>query len=345
MATKLNYFIARKWVISAVINGQGAHLARDFVLAFAVSRMTAVRFLQRMVAEEWLNSDGGTRPVYRLGRNRIVTKTYKLPGVDESIAWLHDFLPAFDLPKNITGIADYAFTEMLNNANDHSEGGSVTVLVKVQNGTLMLVVVDNGIGIFEKISRALQLPDRRLAILELSKGKFTTDPSRHSGQGIFFTSRMFDKFQIEANDLFYDHDATKTDDWLMEVPREESGTLLYMSIPIDSARTTKEVFDQFSSDDGGYGFDKTVVPVRLAKIGNENLVSRSQAKRLVARFEGFRTVILDFSEVDEIGQAFADEIFRVFQLTHPDVEVVPVHAVPDVQQMINRAVMAGNLPS
>jgi hypothetical protein len=66
---------------------------------------------------------------------------------------------------------------------------------------------------------------------------------------------------------------------------------------------------------------------------------------LVVRFEGFRIVILDFSEVDEIGQAFADEIFRVFQSTHPNVEVVPIHAVPDVQQMINRAVMVGNLPS
>lgn len=343
MATKLNYFLARNWAIQAVIKGQGAHLARDLAQEFLVSRMTAVRFLQKMVAEGWLDSAGGTRPLYRLGRNRIVTKTYKLPGVDESIAWIHDFLPTFDLAKNITGIVDYAFTEMVNNANDHSEGGAVTVLVKVQNGILTLVVVDNGIGIFEKISQALQLPDKRLAILELSKGKFTTDPSKHSGQGIFFTSRMFDKFQIEANDLLYDHDAKETDDWLMEVPRQESGTLLYMSIPVDSTRTTKAVFDEFSSDDGGYGFDKTVVPVRLAKIGNENLVSRSQAKRLVARFEGFRTVILDFNEVDEIGQAFADEIFRVFRSTHPDVQVVPVHAVPDVQQMINRAVMADNL--
>jgi hypothetical protein len=111
-----------------------------------------------------------------------------------------------------------------------------------------------------------------------------------------------------------------------------------MSIPLDSPRTTREVFDKYSGGDN-YGFEKTIVPVRLAKIGNENLVSRSQAKRLVARFEGFKTVLLDFTGIDDIGQAFADEVFRVFCLLHPEVELVPIKANPEVQQMINRARM------
>ena len=40
--------------------------------------------------------------------------------------------------------------------------------------------------------------DKRQALFELSKGKFTTDPSRHSGEGVFFTSRMFDDFEIDG---------------------------------------------------------------------------------------------------------------------------------------------------
>ena len=47
--------------------------------------------------------------------------------------------------------------------------------------------------------------------------------------------------------------------------------------------------------------------------------------------------MLDFDQVNSIGQAFADEIFRVFANAHPEVELIPVHAVPEVQQMIRRA--------
>lgn len=38
-----------------------------------------------------------------------------------------------------------------------------------------------------------------------------------------------------------------------------------------------------------------------------------------------------------IGQAFADEIFRVLTNAHPRVELVAVHAAAEVQQMIRHA--------
>lgn len=146
---------------------------------------------------------------------------------------------------------------------------------------------------------------------------------------------MFDQFQIDANALHYDHDVKEQEDSL-EIDRPDTGTLLYMSISLDSKRTTREVFDSFSGGED-YGFENTVVPVRLARIGNENLVSRSQAKRLVARFEGFKTVVLDFDAVDDVGQAFADEVFRVFSRSHPEVKLAPINATPAVQQMIRRS--------
>ena len=113
-----------------------------------------------------------------------------------------------------------------------------------------------------------------------------------------------------------------------------------MEINADATRTAKEIFDQYSSGPDDYTFAKTVVPVRLIKAGDENLISRSQAKRLMQRVERFRTVILDFDAVTSIGQAFADEVFRVFAHDHPDVALVPLHAVPAVQQMIRRAEVA-----
>jgi len=64
--------------------------------------------------------------------------------------------------------------------------------------------------------------------------------------------------------------------------------------------------------DNDFGFSKTHIPVFLAAYGEDNLISRSQAKRLLVRFERFKEIILDFENVESIGQAFADEIFRVF---------------------------------
>lgn len=77
--------------------------------------------------------------------------------------------------------------------------------------------------------------------------------------------------------------------------------------------------------------------LRLAPEGDCCLVSRSEAKRLLQRVDRFRCVVLDFAEVATIGQAFADEIFRVFANEHPEVELVPIHAATQVQQMIRRA--------
>lgn len=77
--------------------------------------------------------------------------------------------------------------------------------------------------------------------------------------------------------------------------------------------------------------------VSLAQAQNETLVSRSQAKRVLARLERFKEVLLDFKRVTSIGPAFADEIFRVFRSTHPAVHLVVVNASDEVQKMIRRA--------
>jgi Histidine kinase-like ATPase domain len=103
-------------------------------------------------------------------------------------------------------IAQHGVTEMINNAIDHSEADRVTVTMDLHDSRLLLAIKDDGVGIFSEIARALNLPDERLALLELSKGKFTTDPRNHSGEGVFFTSRMFDNFQIASGGWIFDHD-------------------------------------------------------------------------------------------------------------------------------------------
>ena len=95
------------------------------------------------------------------------------------------------------------------------------------------------------------------------------------------------------------------------------------------------MFARLESDD--YSFSRMHVPLRLAKFGSGGLAPRSEAKRVLGLIQGFKEVRLDFEGIDSIGQAFADEIFRVFKLAHPEIEVVAVLASEAVEQMIKRA--------
>jgi hypothetical protein len=223
---------------------------------------------------------------------------------------------------------------MLNNAKDHSGGTMISVRVSKTAVSTEMMIGDNGVGIFKKIQEAFDLPDQRYAILELAKGKLTTDPSRHTGEGIFFSTRMFDRFAIGADKTYYGHKFGDDSDWVMDWGN--AGTTVFMELGSHTSRTPQKIFDQFAGPDGDDGFNKTVVPVNLAQYGNDKLISRSQAKRVVARLDLFKTILFDFTGVPSIGQAFADEIFRVFANEHPMVSLLPIHANSEVHRMIAR---------
>ncbi|AKT41580.1 ArsR family transcriptional regulator [Chondromyces crocatus] len=329
-------------------------IARITAEHFGITRQAVSRHLKRLVEEGKLQASGATR-----------SRTYDLAILSED-AFSLDVSPALDehevwrarvssllrgLPKNVEAICHYGFTEMLNNVVDHSEGRSVTIAVRRTAASVVILIRDDGVGIFRKITKALDLSDERLAVLELSKGKLTTDPRRHSGEGIFFTSRMFDTFYLASGPIRLLCRGSKSmlldarepwlpvQDLLALDPRE--GTDVLLDISTQSERTMESVFDRFSDSlEEDYGFVRTQVPVSLARFGEENLVSRSQAKRLLVRFERFKEVVLDFSGVETVGQAFADEIFRVFPLDHPGVRLSWLNATSQVEKMIRRAIAA-----
>jgi STAS-like domain of unknown function (DUF4325) len=255
------------------------------------------------------------------------------------VVWSKDVsLVLGEQPRNVLDIWHYGFTEMLNNAKDHSQGSFIHVDIAKTAISTRMTIMDDGVGIFKKIQAALNLIDERHAVLELAKGKFTTDPAHHSGEGIFFTSRMFDYFRILSGDVFFSHNFGEIEDWIMEGDQKTDGrgTWVAMELCNHTSRTVEKVFDPFAPGEGDYGFTKTVVPVRLAQLGNDKLVSRSQAKRLLARIELFKTVLFDFTGVETIGQAFADEVFRVFPQDHPNVELFPINYNSEVHRMIAR---------
>src|SRR4030065_6507 len=148
-----------------------------------------------------------------------------------------------DLPPNVRDIWQYAVTEMVNNAIDHS--GSEQVVVELVRDALntTVYVADEGEGIFLKIQRAFLLYDPREAILELAKGKLTTDPAHHTGEGIFFASKAMDAFDIRSGTLHFMHDEWGAD-VLLERPADAPGTLVLMRLGHDSARALAAAFGQ-----------------------------------------------------------------------------------------------------
>lgn len=204
---------------------------------------------------------------------------------------------------------------------------------------ITVTICDSGVGVFRKVQQAFNLIDERSAILELSKGKLTTAPQEHSGYGIFFSSRMVDIFRMASGTLFFTH-SQDHGDWLIGTGEEFDGTYVSMTVATDNKSTPKSVYDQFCGDPNSevdFGFHRTHVPLQLAQFGNESLVSRSQAKMVLARFDRFSEVMLDFRGVEFAGQGFLDEIFRVFKLQHPDVSIVAINANRQIQQMIRFA--------
>jgi DNA-binding Lrp family transcriptional regulator len=317
-------------------------LTNQAAAAFGITRQAVNKRLRAMVERGAIKATGSTRArKYALAVVESET-TYPISGdLHEDQVWREFARPLLEaVAPNVIGICQYGFTEMLNNAVDHSEGTFARCVVRRSASTVEMRIHDDGVGILKKIKESLNLDDERHAVLELSKGKLTTDPARHTGEGIFFSSRMFDAFSILSGNLLFSHRPDDSD-WLLAEQEPVRGTGVWMEIDPASARTTKEVLDRYTSLGDGYRFTITHVPVGLVRYGDENLVSRSQAKRLMTRVERFREVVLDFSGVNTIGQAFADEIFRVYQLQHPNVKLRWFNASQDVEAMIKRAIAEG----
>ncbi len=306
---------------------------------FGITRQGINKHLQKLCVEKALSESGKTRGrTYKLAALLEWSEGYRIiPGLAEDLIWKDHIQPVISpLPDNVFNIWHYGFTEMFNNAIDHSGGSEIFVRIRKTAASTEMLLMDDGVGIFKKIQMEMNLLDERHAILELSKGKLTTDPRNHSGEGIFFTSRMFDSFGILSGGVLFNHNFVDDKDWILELERFSTGTSVWMALHNHTVRTTTKIFDQFSSGED-YSFNKTVVPVRLAQYGDDRLISRSQAKRVLARVELFKTVIFDFESVDFIGQAFADEIFRVFASKHPGIELHTRKINSEIKRMIERA--------
>jgi anti-sigma regulatory factor (Ser/Thr protein kinase) len=298
---------------------------------FDISLPAVYKHIDRLASQNLVTKKSG-RFALQSRRYTYIYRNNKT--LSEDTVWENDIKKHFSgLPENIRRIWTYGFLEIFNNAIEHSKGEKIRVIIDENRIFTALEISDNGIGIFKNIKTKFKLLEEKDALLELTKGKRTTDKTRHSGQGIFFTSKVFDEFAIVSNGIIFGSSHEKNNQ--VKTNRTKFSTLVYMGLANNSARQIKAVFDEFSTEIPG-DFDKTVVPVRLAN--SDDLVSRSQARRVLSGLELFKEVVLDFTDIEYIGQAFADEIFRVFPNMNPNTAIKARDANKEVQQMINRAI-------
>lgn len=306
---------------------------------FNVSKTSVYRYLDELIKQ------GSIQRIKR-GRYSLVEMKkvfeYVNSNLEEDIIFLKDIKPILEeqnLTDNVMNIWYYAFTEMFNNAIEHSESKEIVCSVIANHANTRILIMDSGVGIFNKIQKYYNYESLDDVIGELFKGKLTTDSENHTGEGIFFTSRLMDTFITVSSKKYFSHSdyyeisETLADNDGLNQLMENKGTIVFMKLANRSHKQIKEVFDMFSDTDSG--FNKTNIPMKNM-FGNNFPVSRSQAKRLYNRLDKFDEVELDFLDVDEIGQAFAHELFVKFANAHKNINITVTHANKDIQGMIDR---------
>lgn len=313
--------VSRKW-ISTLITG----LVRNGGLIKSGSTAGAIYALPENVSE--------------LGdviKKHLVRANIKEHEVLDNINHQAPFL--LHLDEDLRSLFDYAFSEMLNNAIEHSRSKYVDLEVGINDKTLWFTVSDNGIGVFRNVMEKRKLGSEFEAMQDLLKGKTTTRPHAHSGEGIFFTSKVADIFVLESFGYSMRVD-NNLPDVFFEQTVSKKGTKVSFWIAQNAQKHLQNIFSLYETDHNNPDFDKTEIHVRLYKVGTV-YVSRSQARRILTGLEKFKHIILNFDQVSTVGQAFADEIFRVFQHRHPSVKISTVHMNEAVKYMIDRVDKSG----
>jgi len=324
----------RQFTTSDVLRGLDLH----------VSRQTVSGLIKKIVQEGALLKGGSTRgafyflPVFESYTPRDIKKRLRNKGLEEhevfdDVKKQSDFVGS--LEDNVFSIFQYAFDEMLNNAIEHSGSEHIEIDVKKSDKNGIFVIKDFGIGVFRSVMKKYGLQSEFEAIQDLLKGKTTTAPKAHSGEGIFFTSKSVDIFILESFGLRLRIDNIIKDVFVEELKQNKKGTVVTCILGIHSDRHLNTVFEKYASEKNDFAFDKTEIRVKLFTMGTV-YVSRSQARRILVGLEKFKTVILDFDKVPTVGQAFVDEIFRVFKIKYPNIKIIPVNMNKAVEFMVKR---------
>ena len=124
------------------------------VSTYGISDKTVYRYLQEMVNEGILVKD---KKQYSLCYDEagFDIKRAEAEKLGEDMVYTQNILKYVDdLKSNVRAIWDYGFTEIMNNAIDHSNAEGVKIIVRKNRLRTSIAIIDDGIGIFENIKNA-----------------------------------------------------------------------------------------------------------------------------------------------------------------------------------------------
>ncbi|MGQ0752350.1 MAG: STAS-like domain-containing protein [Betaproteobacteria bacterium] len=324
--------------IVAYLSRRASAKGGELRLHLGVSRQAMSLHIRQLIEAGQVVRSGTTRGArYALARRApppaVVSRSFPVRGLDEGRVW-DELAARLGLPRalrpNVDAIVHYALTEMLNNAIEHSESDRCAIHFTLGEGTVSFEIRDRGIGVFHSIASKLHLPGEEAALVELLKGRTTTMREAHSGEGIFFTSKAADRFVLRSHRIQLEWNRTRGDVFVSE-RRYLAGTEVRFSIERSTRRRLDRVFGEFAPEEYDFQFQKTRILVKLLR---PDYVSRSEARRLLANLEKFSDIVLDFRDVQSVGQGFTDEIFRVFADRHPAIRIAGENTSPAVDAMI-----------
>jgi len=198
--------------ILQLIRQKGKITSSEIIGVIGVSRQYVNMVISDLIAEKEVVKLGGTRNAFYVSSDYILKhsdivpnvfrKAYKNKSLEEHKILLEieeRFPKLAQLPENVKSIFTFAFSEMFNNAIEHSQSRSISIEVAVRDRDLSFIVNDSGVGVFRNIMKKRNLKSEVQAIQDLLKGKTTTMPKSHSGEGIFFTSKSGDVFILGGN--------------------------------------------------------------------------------------------------------------------------------------------------
>ena len=324
--------------IVTYLEKHGAATSTDLVEHLRITRQAINLQIRALINAGQVVKTGSTRraryfPASAAPQPAVFARPFDLVGLDEAdvyerVATTLNLVR--QLRPNVASIAHYAFTEMLNNAIEHSKADRCRVHMRLEASQLAFEVSEAGIGVFGSIANKLQLTDEQAAMIELLKGKTTTMPETHSGEGLFFTARSADRMVLNSRGIQVEWSRAH-DDIFVSTPRFRQGTQVIFEIRRDSRTRLEDVFAEFAPAAYDFQFQKTRILVKLLQ---RDYVARSEAKRLLLNLEKFSEVELDMRGVKQLGQGFADEVFRVFASNYPHVQVRAINATDNIAAMI-----------
>lgn len=320
-----------------LISNNDASFVEKTIDAFGISKSTVYNYMKQLLKQNLIEQDKEQLVGYRLVSREYVYRYKTEQRLEEDRIFEEAIAPLLtELPQNVRTAWRYAFTEMMNNAIEHSNSTKIACLVITDALNTTISILDNGIGIFKNIQKFIsETKGETLTLKEcaaiLLAGKFTTAKENHSGEGIFFTSHLMDDFVISSDNVMFTRN--NFTDSQKSFPKQKSGTFVFMRLSNQSKKTLSEIFNRFSDCDEG--FFKTHIPI-AHMFPSGAPVSRSEARRLCNMISQFKEVILDFQNVEEVGQAFAHELFVVWQNHEPHIKLEVVNTNEAVDWMIKR---------